>query len=120
MPSVIIVNSARVFFYRKLPDHVSLLEVAKAHEVLDAIVEKEEQLWSSLCNFHFTQEQTAKIKRDSISWRHAFFELKKYCGLREFYADLIHLCCQCKAIFWKVNALFWYRCLKEVFRVISR
>ncbi|OZC12900.1 hypothetical protein X798_00535, partial [Onchocerca flexuosa] len=86
---------------RKLPDHVSLLEVAKAHEVLDAIVEKEEQLWASLCNFHFTQEQTKKIKRDSISWRHAFFELKKYCGLREFYADLIHLCCHCKAIFWK-------------------
>ncbi|KAL3998338.1 hypothetical protein ACH3XW_14650 [Acanthocheilonema viteae] len=86
---------------RKLPDHVSLLEVAKAHEVLDAIVEKEEQLWASLCNFHFTQEQTKKIKRNSISWRHAFFELKKYCGLREFYADLIHLCCHCKAIFWK-------------------
>uniref|UniRef100_A0A0R3S262 F-box domain-containing protein n=1 Tax=Elaeophora elaphi TaxID=1147741 RepID=A0A0R3S262_9BILA len=86
---------------RKLPDHISLLEVAKAHEVLDAIVEKEEQLWASLCNFHFTPEQTAKIKKDSISWRHAFFELKKYCGLREFYADLIHLCCHCKAIFWK-------------------
>ncbi|VDM95742.1 unnamed protein product [Thelazia callipaeda] len=86
---------------KKLPDHVSLLEVAKAYEVLDAIVKKEGQLWASLCNFHFTQEQISKIKHDSISWRHAFFELKKYYGLREYYADLIHLCCHCKAIFWK-------------------
>lgn len=87
---------------RKLPDHVSLLEVAKAHEVLEAIVENEGQLWATLCNFHFNQEQIVSIKKDGISWRHAFFELKKYYGLREYYADLIHLCCHCKALFWKV------------------
>lgn len=86
---------------RRLPDHVSLLEVAKAHEVLEAIVEREGQLWAALCSFHFSQDQIVNIKKETVSWRHAFFELKKYYGLREYYADLIHLCCHCKAIFWK-------------------
>lgn len=87
---------------RKLPDHVSLLETAKAHETLEAIVEREGQLWATLCLFHFTQEQIDKhFERGNGSWRHTFFELKKYYGLREVYADLIYLCCHCKAIFWK-------------------
>lgn len=38
-----------------------------------------------------------------MSWRQVFFELKKFYGLREIYADLIHICCHCKALFWKVN-----------------
>lgn len=87
---------------RKLPDHISLLETAKAHETLEAIVEREDQLWARLCHFHFRQEHIDKhFNNSSGSWRHTFFELKKYYGLREFYADLIHLCCHCKALFWK-------------------
>lgn len=90
---------------RKLPDHVSLLEMAKAHETLEAIVQRESQLWITLCHFHFSQEQIERhlksAKNSKDSWRHIFFELKKYYGLREVYADLIHLCCHCKALFWK-------------------
>ncbi|VDN52577.1 unnamed protein product [Dracunculus medinensis] len=79
-----------------------MLESAKAHEVFNAIIEGEAQVWKSLCHFHFTQEQIASHwNNNKHSWRHTFFELKKYYGLREFYADLIHLCCHCKALFWK-------------------
>uniref|UniRef100_A0A915LGU2 F-box domain-containing protein n=1 Tax=Meloidogyne javanica TaxID=6303 RepID=A0A915LGU2_MELJA len=60
----------------KLPDHVSLLEAAKANETLQALYPEQ-------------------------SWRDLFFELKKYYGLRETYADLVVVCCHCKALFWK-------------------
>lgn len=92
---------------RRLPDHTSLLETAKAHETLEALVEKETRIWQSLCQFHFTQEQIDKHKQSctseqgKIGWRRVFFELKKYYGLREHYADLINICCHCKALFWK-------------------
>ncbi|MFH4982819.1 hypothetical protein AB6A40_009528 [Gnathostoma spinigerum] len=87
---------------RKLPDHVSLLEIAKTHEVMQAIVESEWKLWSTLCRFHFTTEQIAQYATpNNTDWRHTFFQLKKYFGLRDVYTDLIHICCHCKALFWK-------------------
>lgn len=49
---------------RRLPDHVSILESAKAHETLEALVERESRLWRSLCDFHFTREQ---IKKHRVS-----------------------------------------------------
>ena len=104
----------------KLPDHVSLLEAAKANETLQALVESEQRQWSSLCHFHFSQAQIDKHQVPDQTWRQLFFELKKYYGLRETvshllpelftdsfalhlvqYADLIHICCHCKALFWK-------------------
>ncbi|VDK42299.1 unnamed protein product [Anisakis simplex] len=89
---------------RKLPDHVSLLEVAEVHETLNAIVQNESKVWSTLCQFHFSQELIDKhFANSNGSWRHTFFELKKYYGLRVAYADLIHLCCHCRAMFWKDN-----------------
>uniref|UniRef100_A0AC34QCU4 F-box domain-containing protein n=1 Tax=Panagrolaimus sp. JU765 TaxID=591449 RepID=A0AC34QCU4_9BILA len=86
---------------RRLPDHSTLLEAAKAHEVFDAIIEREERIWDSLSQFHFTQEQIEKHRTSTILGRTLFFQLKKYYGLREHYADLIHICCHCKALFWK-------------------
>ncbi|KAI6178314.1 F-box domain-containing protein [Aphelenchoides besseyi] len=86
---------------RRLPDHVSMLECAKANETLNALVTHEHRLWKSLATFHFTQEQINKHTKPDATWRHIFFELKKYYGLREVYADLIHICCHCKALFWK-------------------
>lgn len=50
---------------RRLPDHISLLETAKAHEVFDSLIQKEERMWDSLCRFHFTQEQ---IDKHSVSF----------------------------------------------------
>lgn len=105
----------------RLPDHVSILEAEKAHKTLNVLIKHESRLWKSLCNFHFTEYQ---IKKHSVSfliniflifikiknnfqstpeqsWRRVFFELKKYYGLREVYADLITICCHCKALFWK-------------------
>ncbi|KHN79775.1 F-box only protein 25 [Toxocara canis] len=87
---------------RKLPDYTSLLEVAEAHETLKAIVQGESKVWSTLCQFHFSQQQIEKhLSNSNGSWRHTFFELKKFYGLRVAYADLIHLCCHCRAMFWK-------------------
>lgn len=86
---------------RKLPDHISLLEAAKAHEIFEAIIQKEERMWDGLSQFHFTQEQIDKHRTSEMKGRALFFQLKKYYGLREYYADLIHICCHCKALFWK-------------------
>jgi F-box protein 25/32 len=85
----------------KRVDHVSILECAKAHEVFNALVTHESRLWKSLANFHFTQEQIEKHIKPEFTWRHTFFELKKFYGLREIYADMINICCHCKALFWK-------------------
>lgn len=51
-----------------------------------------------------------KFQRPDTTWRQLFFALKKYYGLKEVYADLIHICCHCKALFWKVTNfgdIFW-------------
>lgn len=48
----------------RLPDHVSILETAKAHETLNALIERESRLWKYLCSFHFTDDQ---IKKHSVS-----------------------------------------------------
>ena len=55
---------------RRLPDHVSLLEAAKALKPLEALVDREAKLWETLCRFHFTQEQIDKQK--------VFFEILIY------------------------------------------
>ncbi|WKX91374.1 hypothetical protein Q1695_009877 [Nippostrongylus brasiliensis] len=86
---------------RRLPDDRSLLETAKAHEALQSIIDREDRIWQSLCEFHFTPQQIDQRKTPEKTWRKTFFELKKYIGIREVYADLIHICCHCKALFWK-------------------
>ncbi|XGW20692.1 hypothetical protein V3C99_004017 [Haemonchus contortus] len=86
---------------RRLPDDRSLLETAKAHEALQCIIDREDRLWQSLCEFHFTPAQIDQRKTPEKTWRKTFFELKKYFGIREVYADLINICCHCKALFWK-------------------
>ncbi|CAI2318251.1 unnamed protein product [Caenorhabditis sp. 36 PRJEB53466] len=86
---------------RRLPDHKSLQETAQVHECLQEMIDGEDKLWAGLCTFHFQDYQIAKQKTPRKSWRQAFFDLKKYHGCRELYADLIHICCHCKALFWK-------------------
>ncbi|CDW56802.1 hypothetical protein TTRE_0000508401 [Trichuris trichiura] len=103
---------------RQLPDHNSLLASAKALEALDVFSIYEGKLWEGLCRLHFSQQQMEGIfdklgydKRLVINgvkvpgvvadWRHVYFESKKFFGLKELYADMIHICCHCKALFWK-------------------
>ncbi|KAK6015036.1 hypothetical protein OSTOST_19547, partial [Ostertagia ostertagi] len=73
----------------------------EAHEALQCIIDREDRLWQSLCEFHFTPAQIDQRKTPDKTWRKTFFELKKYIGIREVYADLINICCHCKALFWK-------------------
>ncbi|CAI4225829.1 unnamed protein product [Auanema sp. JU1783] len=86
---------------RRLPDHQSLLELAKAHEALQSLIDNENRVWRSLCEFHFQPYQIKQKMDDSKSWRENFFILKRYFGVRETYADVIHICCHCKALYWK-------------------
>lgn len=86
---------------RRLPDHNSLLETSQVHEALQDLIDGEDKIWKSLCQFHFQDYQINKQKTTGKTWRQAFFDLKKYHGCRELYADLIHICCHCKALFWK-------------------
>lgn len=53
---------------RKLPDHISLLETAKAHEIFEGIIQKEERMWDGLSYFHFTQEQIDKHRVNSLKF----------------------------------------------------
>jgi len=85
----------------RLPDHLSMLEASKAHETLKSLIETEKRQWLTLTKFHFSQFQIEKHRTSEMSGRHLFFELKKYYGLREVYADLIHICCHCKNLFWR-------------------
>uniref|UniRef100_A0A8R1HLI9 F-box domain-containing protein n=1 Tax=Caenorhabditis japonica TaxID=281687 RepID=A0A8R1HLI9_CAEJA len=86
---------------KRLSDHNSLLEASQVHEALKDVIDGEDRLWQSLCHFHFQDYQIKNQKTAGKSWRQAFFDLKKYHGCRELYADLIHICCHCKALFWK-------------------
>uniref|UniRef100_A0A914Y2I1 F-box domain-containing protein n=1 Tax=Panagrolaimus superbus TaxID=310955 RepID=A0A914Y2I1_9BILA len=47
---------------QKLPDHIGLIEMAKAHETFEALVDGQAKLWDRLSQFHFTQEQIDKHK----------------------------------------------------------
>ncbi|CAJ0574401.1 unnamed protein product, partial [Mesorhabditis spiculigera] len=85
---------------RKLPDHTSVLETAKAHEALESLVESEGRLWESLARFHFAPHHIDKEK-SGRTWREAYFYLKRHHGVKEFYADMIHLCCHCRCLFWR-------------------
>uniref|UniRef100_A0A0N4ZIA8 F-box domain-containing protein n=1 Tax=Parastrongyloides trichosuri TaxID=131310 RepID=A0A0N4ZIA8_PARTI len=96
---------------RKLPDHISLIESSKAHEVFQDIVDGSERLWANLCSFHFSAEQIKQHRKsDKMPYRKLFYELKKFYGLKEHYADIIHICCHCKALFWKDHG---HPCLSE-------
>ncbi|CAB3407225.1 unnamed protein product [Caenorhabditis bovis] len=86
---------------RRLSDHRALLETAQVHETLQHMIDSEQKIWESLCQFHFQEHQIQKQKTPEKSWRQTFFDLKKYHGCRELYADLIHICCHCKALFWR-------------------
>uniref|UniRef100_A0A5S6QAX6 F-box domain-containing protein n=1 Tax=Trichuris muris TaxID=70415 RepID=A0A5S6QAX6_TRIMR len=103
---------------RQLPDHTSLLASMKALEALDLFSVYETKLWEGLCHLHFSQQQMegifdklgydkrlvvngVKVPGVSADWRHVYFESKKFFGLKELYADMIHICCHCKALFWK-------------------
>uniref|UniRef100_A0AC35TZU5 F-box domain-containing protein n=1 Tax=Rhabditophanes sp. KR3021 TaxID=114890 RepID=A0AC35TZU5_9BILA len=95
---------------RKLPDHVSLLEATKSHDMLQAVVDGQDRLWARLAVFHFSELQIEKHFKPSISYRKLFYELKKFYGLRNTYANIICLCTHCKALFWKDHG---HPCLSE-------
>ncbi|KAK6053140.1 hypothetical protein COOONC_09355 [Cooperia oncophora] len=95
------VNSVAGCFRTRFLTGSLSLETPTAHEALQCIIDREDRLWQSLCEFHFTPAQIDQRKTPAKTWRQTFFELKKYNGIREVYADLINICCHCKALFWK-------------------
>ncbi|KRZ58308.1 Germinal-center associated nuclear protein, partial [Trichinella nativa] len=112
-----------------ISDHQSLINLCLAHQMFSAILDYTEKPWEKLCRFYFKKWQMelvfdklnfdpcaidpgnaeyrkqnfasgAKLK---VNWRTAYFELKKFFGLMEVYADMIHVCCYCQVLFWKTN-----------------
>ncbi|GMR53579.1 hypothetical protein PMAYCL1PPCAC_23774, partial [Pristionchus mayeri] len=88
---------------RRLSDSDSLIQVSKSHQVFAHIVDSEMSTWKRLVYFHFSPPHIDMARKcfGSMTWRDTFFYLKKMHGLREVYADVIHICCHCKALFWK-------------------
>ncbi|KAF8365502.1 mfb-1 [Pristionchus pacificus] len=86
----------------RLSDSDSLIQVSKSHIIFGNLINSEMTTWKKLVLFHFSlpQIEMARKKKDSMSWRETFFYLRKMHGLREVYADVIHICCHCKALFW--------------------
>ncbi|GMT28495.1 hypothetical protein PFISCL1PPCAC_19792 [Pristionchus fissidentatus] len=86
----------------RLSDSKSLIEISKSHQVFEGIVDNEMTMWRRLVSFHFSplQIEVARREKDLMTWRDTFFHLRKMHVLREVYADVIHICCHCKALFW--------------------
>ncbi|CAK9303565.1 unnamed protein product [Gordionus sp. m RMFG-2023] len=84
---------------------------------------QEAYIWKKLCAFHFTEQQITKRiamtykdattasttsddkldKHDDIQvdWQMMYFKLKRYYGVKEIYANMLHFCLGCKCIYWK-------------------
>ncbi|OQV19982.1 putative F-box only protein 25 [Hypsibius exemplaris] len=68
----------------------------------------EQRLWRELCFFHFKPQQlkeilkhqpkTASAKED---WELIYQRMKRYFGLKETYAETLHLCMHCRTLFWQ-------------------
>ncbi|KRZ78028.1 Germinal-center associated nuclear protein [Trichinella papuae] len=110
-----------------ISDHQSLINVCLAHQMFSAILDYTEKPWEKLCRFYFKNWQmefvfeklnfdpcaidpaNAKYRKQKfasraklkVSWRTAYFELKKFFGLKEVYTDMIYICCYCQVLFWK-------------------
>lgn len=64
---------------------------------------------------------------NDLDWKQIYFRLKRRFGHREIYADMVHKCCHCKSLFWKVAELnlklsnvFFFQVFKRFFFEIYR
>jgi F-box protein 25/32 len=102
-----------------LPDEVLryiLVQLADHQDVVSAgqtglrtfLLSEEDSLWRSLCSFHFTNRQWSSVLRrhedlESVGWKQLYTRLVKRYGLRDVYAEMLHLCRHCNALFWQLH-----------------
>ncbi|CAH0381246.1 unnamed protein product [Bemisia tabaci] len=89
----------------RLADHKDLENSSKAYSVMARLCD-EQRIWRELCQFHFTQQQINFVVDSTSSdgptdWQNIYHKLRKAFGLREEYAEIIQLCRNCRALFWK-------------------
>ncbi|XP_076046837.1 F-box only protein 32 [Oratosquilla oratoria] len=91
---------------RRLDNHKDLKSSAEAYSVMAKVIE-EQSIWRQLCRFHWTphqieyiirQHKELQVKRD---WQKIYHRLRRSCGLREEYAEILLLCLYCHCLFWK-------------------
>ncbi|GAV07080.1 hypothetical protein RvY_16962 [Ramazzottius varieornatus] len=100
-----------------LSDHHDLM---RSKEALSSTAENtakygqifsEQRLWRELCFFHFKPQQLKDIlgRKDKgghdlvakEDWEQIYLKMKRCFGLRESYAEILHLCTHCRALFWE-------------------
>ncbi|EFX86916.1 hypothetical protein DAPPUDRAFT_192571 [Daphnia pulex] len=93
----------------RLADHRDLLSAAEACGVVQKL-SAEQRLWKRLCRFHFTpvqinddiSQQTGGNQSNlETDWEDVFHRARRLFGLREDYAEILHLCRNCRCLFWK-------------------
>ncbi|XP_037094843.1 F-box only protein 32-like [Pollicipes pollicipes] len=98
----------------RLNDHRDLASSAQAYSVLAEIAE-ESRIWRQLCQYHFSGQQIqsslatagpaagtlATLAAHPVDWQTLYHRLRRLYGLREEYAEMVHLCRACRCLFWK-------------------
>ncbi|KAF0289514.1 F-box only protein 25 [Amphibalanus amphitrite] len=100
----------------RLNDHRDLASSAQAYRVLAEIAE-ESRIWRQLCQYHFSGAQIqaqlvatgvrsasappTELTAATVDWQALYHRLRRLHGLREEYAEMVHLCRACRCLFWK-------------------
>lgn len=90
-----------------LADHQDLVNAGQTEARTFALSE-ENSMWRSLCLFHFSNKQWNSVLRknediESVGWKTLYSRLMKRFGLRDSYAEMLHLCRHCNALFWELH-----------------
>lgn len=107
---------------RRLTNGLDLINLSKCNKGLNDLISNELKIWKNLCQFHFQQtninsfvtrlstnnnnnkfDKTKESIDTNLDWKQIYFKLRRRYGHREVYADMIHKCCNCKSLFWKVT-----------------
>ncbi|GAB6033639.1 hypothetical protein CHUAL_013702 [Chamberlinius hualienensis] len=100
----------------RLSDHKDLENSGQAYGPMQPII-SEQHIWRELCKFHFSQKQIQRVlelmeaeNERVCDWQKVYHRLRRLFGLKEDYADILHLCRQCRCLFWKS---FGHPCMLE-------
>jgi F-box protein 25/32 len=90
-----------------LADHRDLVNTGQT-DMRAFVITEESSLWRQLCLFHFSNKQWLSVFRrgediESVGWKKLYSRLSKRYGMKEVYADMLHLCRHCNALFWQLG-----------------
>lgn len=87
-----------------LADHRDVVRVGLTERKAYDIVE-EELTWRQLCLYHFGDIDLTSVVRkgesfEDLTWKQLHGRLARRYGLQEKYAEMLHLCSNCNALYW--------------------